>query len=78
MIRENLLDIMLENQHLFEDGLCLWLRKLHTAELITEDERDYIGNMVFKEQLIQECLFGHLWSAGDISYRIEWLKSKLS
>ena len=78
MIRENLLDIILENQHLFEDGLCLWLRKLRTAELITEMERDYVSNMVFKEQLIQDCLFGYIWPSGDISYRIEWLKSKLS
>lgn len=78
MIRENLLEVILDNQHLFVRGLCKWLLVLHIAEIITSEEYDYLDNLLEEEYKIQDVSsLTYIWPSGEISYRIEWLKSKL-
>lgn len=78
MIRENLLEVILDNQHLFVRGLCKWLLVMQIMEIITNEEYDYLDDLLEEEYKIQNVSpLAFIWPSGEISYRIEWLKSKL-
>ena len=78
MIRDNLLEVIFDNQDLFKKGLCSWLIRLHQYMIISKEEFEYLDDLLEQEYKIQNVSpLEYLWPSGEISYRIEWLKSKL-
>lgn len=73
-----LLQVFLDNQDLFNSGLCKWITRLSNQGVITKDEYNYLETMLEDEAKIRDkSPLEHIWPSGEISYRIEWLKSKL-
>lgn len=85
---KELLEIMLENKHLFEKGLCAWASNLRFERIINIDEwselRSYIGlnkpsgflyNINYYK-LINNNL-GFYWIPGKIRPRISWIKKHI-
>jgi hypothetical protein len=78
MIRENLLEVILERQDSFPYGLCMWIFYLCEQRVISKDEYNYLDNLLEEEaRIMNKSPLEYLWPSGEISYRIEWLKSKL-
>ena len=78
MIRENLLEVILDNQSHFRGGLCAWSNRLYRRGIISEAEMAFLDSLLEEERDVQDKLFlEYLWPTCEISYRIEWLKSKL-
>jgi hypothetical protein len=77
-IRPNkeLLQVFLDNQGLFFDGLCNWISALKCKGIITEDEYDFIYDMI--EKYPDYFGFQYMWPSGQIQPRIDWLKEKLT
>ena len=78
-IRPNkeLLQVFLDNQDKFTQGLCLWAFDLYENGLfITRDEMEYIDEMIYRDP--NYCPIGFMWPSGQIQPRIDWLKEKLT
>lgn len=86
---KQLLEVMLEHQELFENGLCAWSRNLTYEQIITIDERIIIWTYIrenkpskysswsaYKEQTNQSRM-GYYWKYKDITPRIKWLKKHI-
>jgi hypothetical protein len=82
---KQLLQIMLDNKHLFESGLCDWTTCLWGNKLITDDESDLLYKLIKenkpKFELSISSLFltkgGYYWRKGCIYPRIVWIKKHL-
>lgn len=78
-IRE-LLKIMLDNQELFQTGLCGWCHKLYFKDIITKDEYYIIRNYIYKyptKRYKTAANSSYYWEIGDIDSRIKWLKKHI-
>ena len=82
---KELLQVFLDNQNLFECGLCSWTGELFSKYLITKEEKSYLYNLIddnrpffikFKDKLIGyiNCYY---WKEGNIKPRIKRLKKYL-
>ena len=47
---KELLQIYLDNKHLFFDGLCGWTYKLYVKLLITDEEERYLKSIIFNNR----------------------------
>lgn len=85
---KELLQVMLDNQQYFEDGLCSWVTDLYWEskfKLITHNEvakiKAYITeNRPSKFSSISAFKNRHreyYWEVGNINPRIEWLKKHI-
>ena len=82
---KELLQVMLDNQNLFSEGLCIWNAELHWNCLITMEERntllDYIRNNRPSMFSSIDAFFhgesGYYWKCGDVRPRIKWLKKHI-
>jgi hypothetical protein len=79
---KELLQLMLDNQDLFYDGLCFWAANLMFGKISKEEY--YLLNIYIKKN----APFSHkinifktspfYWKSGDIAPRILWLKKHIS
>ena len=83
---KELLQVFLDNQNLFEDGLCIWVSKLYIKYLITREEEEYLYILIrnnrpfftrIKDKLSGRKRHCYYWKQGDIKPRIKWLKKYL-
>ena len=72
---KELLQVFLDNQDLFERGLCRWVMKLREEGLIKREEEDCIDRLI--EEDLGFNLLIYQWEKGIIEYRIDWLKENL-
>lgn len=47
---KELLQIYLDNKHLFFEGLCNWTDELHLNLLITDEEKRYLKSIIFNNR----------------------------
>jgi hypothetical protein len=84
---KELLELMLQHQDKFENGLCHWVYKLELYYLITADEYGllikYIKNNrpslfssldAFKQWFYLEAFY---WEDGKIEPRLEWINKHI-
>lgn len=84
---KELLEVMLENQDKFRDGLCMWGLKLLTNNIVTQNEyrvilkyiegnkpKWYSSSSAFYEAFSQS---GYYWECYNIEPRIEWIKKHI-
>jgi hypothetical protein len=79
---KELLQLMLDNQDLFYDGLCFWVRDLYLKKIISTHERNLLEDYISKNApflyKINPFKDGYYWKRRDISKRILWLKIQIS
>ena len=84
---KELLELLLENKHLFKTGLCSWTINLLTNQIISVEEREHLDRYIkknrpclfsswsaFKERLDNSCYY---WGIGIIKYRVDWVKKHI-
>jgi len=80
---KELLQVMLENQRLFDFGLCHWSYALYDANLINEDEEDILREYISDNPpiwfIVRRFLFGSgfFWTKKNIKPRIKWIKKHI-
>jgi hypothetical protein len=82
---KELLQLMLDNQNLFERGLCHWNDILYRKCLITKKERtklyvyiqDNRPSMVSSIEAFISRDSEYYWKFGNIKPRIEWIKKHI-
>jgi hypothetical protein len=83
---KELLNMMLNNQHLFHNGLCGWALTLYHYDIISKEEHQLISKYILKNRpSIFSSLYcfkvqfrsGYFWKAGDIAPRIKWIKKHI-
>lgn len=80
---KELLELMLENKHLFISGLCYWNYWILNNEKISGDEycelRDYIekNKPITWYNLVIHRNGSYWWKPGDINPRIKWIKKHI-
>jgi len=76
---KELLELMLEHQHLFSAGLCLWNTSMHVRGLTNWDEylilKKYINNHSPFLNIFNSSPY--YWKSGDINPRIKWIKKHI-
>lgn len=77
-----LLQVFLDNQHLFTSGICYWTTTLYIEGVISFKERRYLLYLIRKNEpvLTKIGLQGdglYYWEKGNIKPRIKWLKRHL-
>ena len=85
---KELLQLMLDNKHLFQCGLCHWLTELFIYKLISRDERIFLLNYIKENKpeykwynpymLLNHYKDSFYWIEGCITPRINWLKHHIS
>lgn len=71
-----LLELMLENKHLFKGGLCNWVLRLYLHDKINEEEMELLKALIAKDKP-KRTLNGFYWMEHDIEPRLEWINNKL-
>ena len=79
---KELLQIMLDNQHCFDDGLCKWVSNLRYFKKITLTESyillNYIGDnrpsMFSSFEVFSFRITNYYWNPDNIAPRIKWLQ----
>lgn len=81
---KELLQVFLDNQKLFETGLCSWIDALLCVNLINNEEFKYLNDLILKHKPIlyrlrisKNSIYGYYWEKGKIEPRIKWLKKHL-
>ena len=82
---KELLQIMLDNENLFECGLCSWTARLFFSGKITNDEHHFLyyyirDNRPYKYSSINAYRNRHsvyYWTIGDKQPRINWTKKHI-
>ena len=79
---KELLQVFLDNQHLFKTGICGWVMDLYIEGAISFEERMYLLGLIRKNEpvLTKIGLQGdglYYWEKGNIKPRIKWLKKHL-
>lgn len=79
---KELLTIMLENQHLFSEGLCFWCTRMMRMGIISFDERDFLLKYIYDNRPTGLLSYfnkdGHFfWEMGVIYQRIKWIKKHI-
>ena len=68
-----LIDITIENQYLFEKGLCEWLEKLYCDDKLNYNEYSRLFDCILENNQ-DRCTNVFWWREGDIKPRIEFLE----
>ena len=68
-----LIDITLENQYLFQTGLCSWVAHLYVDNILTFNEYSRLLDCI-RENGENKSRNVFWWKEGDIHPRIEFLK----
>jgi hypothetical protein len=80
---KELLQLMLDNQHCFDEGLCKWASKLYPVGIITLAEFFILLNYIRANKPSMFSSFERLkwsfsrkyyWKPGNIVPRIKWLQ----
>lgn len=87
---KELQQILLDNIHTFDTGLCKWLSELYLNDIITTEELDYIlvlfeknrphykfYHKLFNPDKIQPKESIYWWKMGYIKPRIKFIKKHL-
>jgi len=83
---KELLQIMLDNQQLFDDGLCLWTKMLFLKSKITLDEQILLRKYINKnspspfsslDAMIHAPLSAYYWKRDSIKPRIKWIEKHI-
>ena len=78
---KELLQLMLEHQELFNNGLCLWVGRLYWCNCITSTESKSLSVYIQKNRPKNfYWLTGdeYYWKYGDIQPRIKWIKKHIA
>ena len=77
---KEILELMLENQHLFRRGLCAWSSEMYYKDIIDNDER-YSVRRYIKDNpprnLYHMINGAFYWRPDRISPRIKWIKKHI-
>jgi hypothetical protein len=73
---KELLELMLENQQYFEDGLCGWIFTIRLWDRITTEEYYELKKYLSQNKPItfHRIFSAFWWKRGDIKPRIKWIK----
>ena len=79
-----LLELMIENQDYFHQGLCVWARQMFHAELISSTENDILDAYIQANRpsaFSSWDAFKHrkkrfYWTMDDIHPRIKWINQQ--
>lgn len=79
-----LLELMLENQDYFYNGLCIWARQMFHSKLISAAELDILADYIKANRpsvFSSWDAFKHrnrkyYWEMGNIHPRIEWINQQ--
>ena len=82
---KELLQVMLDNQHLFYEGLCRLSVSLTSKGLISFHEKDMLLTYIKANRpKLRACIryifcteFNYYWTPGDITPRIKWLNKHI-
>lgn len=83
---KELLQLMLDNEHMFKTGLCMWAMDLDESNLITDDEYYLLGNYIrnnrpiigwIRYYTLSVFFRDYYWKYGNIKPRIKWLKKHI-
>jgi hypothetical protein len=74
---KELLQLMMDNQDLFYDGLCFWAYDLYLKKIISTSERNLLEDYISKNApflyKINPFKDGYYWKKRGIAPRIKWL-----
>ncbi len=83
-------EVLLENQDLFQSGLCHWIDNLKDDNKITKEERDKLKikidynrptrkiiNIIYNPDKIKHYQNSYYWKRDEIKPRIKWIKKHL-
>lgn len=76
---KKLLELMLENQQLFDKGLCHWTSNM-VFTIITFDEKKKLDEYIFENKPItfyRMLNAAYWWKRGDIKPRIKWIEKHI-
>ncbi len=82
---KELLQLMLEHQELFINGLCHWKYKLHIKSLITFEEAMLLADFINKNRPSKYSSLDafkyrnkmSFWKPDDLKPRIKWIKKHI-
>lgn len=74
---KKLLQLMLDNQDLFRAGMCGWVERMQSYELISIDECNSLM-IIIKENRPYRTKELFYFPSCEIEPRIEWIKERLS
>jgi hypothetical protein len=76
---KELLQIMLDNQQLFEGGLCIWALNLRINYIITFEEKEIILKYIIKNDVNKRYKeTGYWWKSNNIKPRLKWIKKHIN
>ncbi len=80
---KELLQVMLDNLILFDNGLCYWATELYHEELISYEERRILMNYIQNNKpsfssITSLVTGGYYWRAGKINPRIKWINKHIN
>lgn len=81
---KELLQVMLDNKHLFKSGLCCWVDLLWAYDLINYKEHVILSEYINENIPIigKVRMFfsrdSYYWESGNIKPRIKWLKKHIN
>lgn len=85
---KELLQLMLENQKLFINGLCSWKANLYLEDVINMEESIALAIFIDNNKPSKYSSFaaykhrnardGYYWQADNIKPRVKWLKKHIS
>lgn len=73
---KELLQLMLDNQHLFDEELCIWAYYLYHYSYISTKEHRALKQYIHQNTPVHVDT-DYWWEAGDITPRIEWIKEQI-
>jgi hypothetical protein len=71
-----LLNVMLENQGKFGDGLCLWAFRIYLNGLMRNDE--YVSILEYIKEHRPNKRNLHSWKRNELQPRIDWINEQLN
>jgi hypothetical protein len=82
---KELLELLLNNQHLFNNGLCLWVNHLYCFNLISHKESKIMKNYIERNRpsmfssidAFTQVGSEYYWERGNIKPRIKWIKKHI-
>lgn len=73
---KELLQLMLDNQDMFPDGLCWWASALYNAQYISSEEYTALKKYIL-ENKPDHVDTRYWWRACDIEPRIAWIEEQI-
>jgi len=75
--KNELLQLMLDNQHLFETGLCLLAFTMSIKRIISHDECKFMKEYIRNNKPQNAISNFYYLQIGNIEPRIEWIKKQM-